>query len=144
MRQGRWPGPSYTAGMRHYLALLFFGLVACGGGSAGPSDESALANTDSGINGSDGELVSSTLQDLFEDCLASDATDFAVLLETMEGFLDQDSEIPIPQFDQFRYLDQAFAPTDALPAMERAWAEHTRDISACRNWSWRDPLIPNQ
>lgn len=52
--------------------------------------------------------------------------------------------VPTPQFDQFRYLDQAFAPTDALPAMERAWDEHTRDISACRNWSWRDPLIPNQ
>ncbi len=52
--------------------------------------------------------------------------------------------VPIPQFDQFRYLDQAFAPTDALPAMERAWDEHTRDISACRNWSWRDPLIPDQ
>ena len=52
--------------------------------------------------------------------------------------------VPIPQFDQFRYLDQAFAPTNARPAMERAWDEHTRDISACRNWSWREPLIPNQ
>ncbi len=51
--------------------------------------------------------------------------------------------VPIPQFDQFRYLDQAFAPTDAIPAMERAWHEHTCDIYACRNWSWRDPLIPD-
>jgi hypothetical protein len=81
--------------MQRLIALLFFGLAACGGGGAN-GDESALGN--SGANSP--TETPTGVQALFAGCLASDAADLGALLETLQGFFTaQDAQVPQPEFD---------------------------------------------
>ncbi|MHC4938048.1 MAG: hypothetical protein ACYTHK_03670 [Planctomycetota bacterium] len=71
--------------MQRSLALILFGLVACGGG--GGSSESL--NTEAG---------QTRVEELFDGCLASDAADLGALLETLQGFF-AGGDAPQPEFD---------------------------------------------
>lgn len=49
--------------------------------------------------------------------------------------------VPIPQFDQFAFLEQPFADPAALDAMRHAWDQHCKETGACQGWNWDSPLI---
>jgi hypothetical protein len=49
--------------------------------------------------------------------------------------------VPIPQFDQFVYLDRPFIQPTALEAMHRAWDRHSDEVRSCENWFWDKPLV---
>jgi hypothetical protein len=49
--------------------------------------------------------------------------------------------VPVPQFDQFEYLNQPFAATSTRQAMEDVWGEHSKKIHSCSDWFWDKPLI---
>jgi hypothetical protein len=44
--------------------------------------------------------------------------------------------VPIPQFDQFQYLDRPIVTHDALEPMHSAWKTHSDQIEQCRGWTW--------
>ncbi|MEM8882610.1 MAG: hypothetical protein AAGD14_00905 [Planctomycetota bacterium] len=67
--------------------LLFCALIACGGGG----DSSAAANEDG--------AAQRTVEEVFQECAAFDATAFASLLETLQGFTEPGAEVPLPQLD---------------------------------------------
>jgi hypothetical protein len=49
--------------------------------------------------------------------------------------------VPVPQFDQFEYLDEPFAQPSALDAMRAAWAQHAQEVHTCQGWFWDSPLV---
>lgn len=49
--------------------------------------------------------------------------------------------VPVPQFDQFAYLDRPFIEGAALEPMRRAWSRHSREIQDCQNWFWDRSLV---
>jgi hypothetical protein len=51
--------------------------------------------------------------------------------------------VPVQEDDQFEHLDQAFIAPPARKAMDNAWNEHCKEIQACKQWKWNEPLTDN-
>jgi hypothetical protein len=46
-----------------------------------------------------------------------------------------------PWFDLFAFLNRPFVDPNAIGTMQREWEKHKREIHACKDWFWDQPLI---
>lgn len=51
------------------------------------------------------------------------------------------ANVPMPQFDPYKFLDRPVIEPGAIARMQQVWDHYSEEIEATENWSWDGPLV---